>query len=643
MFIIDVIPLARASKGQPQTLSYYHEISLPLYSLVRAPIRKKMVPALVFAVHNISAKKAELKSQSFKLKGGVKAVANSDLFDERYLRFVQFLCDYYLCSLGVGLRTALPRYLMSAKKLPPFERPEQREASQKEKPKNSYIWGDTLYRLKEYKKLISGALERKEQVLFLVPERSSLEYYRTFLATCTKEEDIAVLSSDSSNKQYFLEWMAIREKKKHVVLGTRSAVFSCFADLSLVILDQENNASHKSWDMHPKYDTRTLAAFAAHTFNALYVMGDALPRVESYYHIEKGHLRLQSAEKEHRLPLSPQIIDMKNASPDGTLAPYVRQLLKGASKEKKALVLVNRRGDSPITLCRDCGYAERCPSCTASLILHAPTRPGSKELLKCHHCGFSKAVETLCPHCKGSRLASFGIGIQKVEAEIRSLCPGSSVLRIDSDSANEHILWKEQINKADIIVCTTFALQFLRDTAFEYSVIASADNLFAIPDFRIGERFMGLIYMLGAITHSAMVVQTYQPDNYLFILIGAGEPLETFYKKELELRKPFWYPPYSHLVRIVFEAKTSAAAKEKAETAKKSLTENAVRFALRSVPGTLPFDILGPASAFIEQKKGVYRWHLLLKDKEKKYSARKNLLSVLPPDAMVDADPINVV
>jgi|GEM_PF-847970 len=645
MFIIDVIPLVRAPKGQPSTLSYYHETDLPLYSLVRAPIRKKMVPALVFAVHDLSAKKAELKSQSFKLKGGVKAIPHSNLFDERYLRFVQFLCDYYFCSLGVGLRTALPGYLMTAKKLPPFQEPEQRKIPPGKQPqKNSYVWGDTPYRLQEYKKLICRTLERKEQVLFLVPEKSSLEHYRSFLLECTKDSDIAVLSSDISDKQYFLEWISIREKKKNVVLGTRGAVFSHFADLGLIILDQENNTSHKSWDMHPKYDTRTLAAFAAHTFDALYVMGDALPRVESYYHIEKGHLSLQSAEQEHRLPKLPKIIDMKNTQSTGTLSETAQQLIKNASKSNKILVLVNRRGDSPVTLCRDCGYVERCPSCTASLVLHAQSpATGGKEMLRCHHCGFSKKTELLCPHCKGSRLASFGIGIQKVEADIRTLCPSASVLRIDSDSASEHAPTEELINNADVIICTTFAFRFLHDTAFGHSIVASADNLFAIPDFRVAERFMGLLYELGSITQNTLAIQTYQPNNYLFALINADTSLEVFYKKELELRKPFWYPPYSHLVKIVFEAKTSALAKEKAEAAKKYLMDAAARLLAAGIPGTIPFDILGPASAFIEQKKGSYRWHLLLKDKEKKYTLRKNLLASLAPDAMVDADPLDVV
>ena len=611
-----------------------------------------MVPALVISVTSSEDIKASIKSQSFGLKGGVKKIENSPVLSPEYIKIIKFLADYYFCSPGLALKTALPNYIFKRKSFAALSSLKQKPSQNLTESKQMVLMGPKEDRRKYYNEFIGDKLKTGRQMLFLVPEASQIEETVGYLAKTHKldmQKDFAILTGSLSDKELFLNWLKIKNGDINIIVGTRSAIFADFYDLSLIIIDEENNTSYKSWDMYPKYDARTIAIYISKKQGADLVLGDIIPRVETYYAAKRRSFAMIETSPTKTLP-KPIIVDMKKEMESGNSSIFGKptdEIFKNLKKDERVFVYINRKGDSPIVFCRDCAHIAKCKNCATSMVFHKGSGVGGQkksDILLCHHCGFKTPQPLSCPNCKSTRIKHYGIGIQKVEEEIKKAYPRLNVFAVNKDSAHNSNIeeLKESARNADVIVGTFWALKNINGP-FDYSIITLADPVFYFPDFRAGEYFLKIIFDALSSTKKDFIIQTYRPSNYLLEEMGKENfsPASAL-EKEIETRNTLSYPPFSQITKVTSIATSDEAAKkqslDEAENLKKAI-ESESKIAEKKIM----YEILGPAPAFINRVNNQYYYNIILKDKNKNYKIRKSLLSFLSKNSQIDIDPINTL
>jgi primosomal protein N' (replication factor Y) len=660
MKIIEVIPAINLPSGSQQIFTYFCSFEPAMYSFVLVPVRKKMVAALVVGLYDSDEKKIDLKATTYQLKGGVKPIKNSFPLSRELVKTIKFIADYYFCSLGIALKTAVPNYVFKRKSFPDATAKLDPEPTPKEeksdRPKPLLVVGPDGQRQDLYKKEIKKALDGAGQVLLLVPEKFFIEEFAVMARTLVAKDKIALIHSDLKEKEFYLEWQKVRSGEARIIIGTRSAIFCDFNKLSLIIIDRENNSSYKSWDMHPKYDARTTALYIAKTYGADIIFGDNVPRLESYNASKTGAFESVFLGSSGAALPAVEVVDMKKENEAGVVSVLSREaagIIGGMKKGQKTFVFMNRRGDSPIVFCRDCGYTEMCERCDGPLVFHKQrrTKRGLRDTLLCHRCGAEKDPPLVCKKCQSHRIKFFGSGTQKFEEEITKAFPGISVLRIDSDSVPPQTDQKgltSEIASADVIVGTSLVFRYFSGK-FDFSIVGLADPVFYFPDFRSGERFNALISEMAQTTSSRILIQTYQPDNYIFKFFASDNKDfygSDFLDSELKIRRVLEYPPFSQLIKISYSELSSETAKKRADYDKENLIKKISIFEKDPSTGSgqgrpkgFMYQVLGPAPAFIPKVKNNYVWNIILKDKAKNYRLRKDLLSVLSKYASADIDP----
>ena len=337
-------------------------------------------------------------------------------------------------------------------------------------------------------------------------------------------EGVAVWHSALSPSERAAEHRRVREGRADVVLGARSAVFAPLADLGLVVVDEEHDASYKQ-DTLPRYDARQVAFRRAAAAGAVVVYGSATPRPESWHALPR--VGLSHRADGARLP-PVEIVDMRTQPPGPVSRPLARALERAVERGEKAILLLNRRGFALMALCRSCGWIARCPHCDVALVLDG--RPAA---LVCHHCGHAARLPPICPSCGAAEVARQGSGTEGLERALGRLLPGVRLVRMDAD-------------------------------------------------FRAEERAFGLIVQLAGRAGrrgepAAVFVQAYQPRARA-IQLGARHDVEGFLEGELTRRQALGFPPFGHLVRAV----CSGADGERVASEAAALAE-AVRLAAAGV------------------------------------------------------------
>jgi len=454
-----------------------------------------------------------------------------------------------------------------------------------------------------------SALERGRSVIVLVPEIALTP--QTVGRFCSRFGDrVAVLHSRLSAGERRDEWQRLRRGEARICVGPRSAVFAPVAELGLIVVDEEHDASYKQ-ESDPRYDAREVAARRARDAGAVLICGSATPRAESWQHLER--LELPRRVDGARLP-PVEVLDMRFEPPRGAARGPLHEVTRaalGALRETggKAIVLVNRRGWSPHLACRSCGHAWRCPRCDVSLVVHR-----AEERLRCHHCGHAEPVPGSCPCCGSVTLARAGSGSERVEAVVGELVDPLPVFRLDSDSAagpagHLRVLTRFQEACDGVLVGTQMVAKGHDFPDVVLAVVLDADATLRFPDFRAEERTFALVSQLAGRSGRGegggrVLVQTLAPDAGA-IRHAAAHDAAGFLAGELARRRELAYPPFSHLVRI--ELSSADAARLEAAAA-----------ALRTrLEGLLPPQAapLGPAPRF--RLRGRERRQIVVKASER--------------------------
>ena len=470
-----------------------------------------------------------------------------------------------------------------------------------------------------YLQYIEEILKKGKQVLVLVPEIGlTPQTVRRFQARFNVEID--VLHSNLNDTQRLNVWERARTGQSAIVIGTRSALFTQFSDLGLIILDEEHDGSFKQQDGW-RYHARDLGIVLAQKLNIPILLGSATPSLESVNNVQNGkyHHLVLSKRAGNATALHQFVIDLKHQRiQNGLSEPLLQRMQEHLEKGNQVLLFLNRRGFAPVLLCHECGWIDECHHCEKPYTYHQHQR-----VLRCHHCGAQKTVPMQCGHCGSTHLVTTGLGTEQLEETLKARFPQYNIARIDRDSTArkgklEGYLEDIQQGKSQILIGTQMLAKGHHFPNVTLVALVNVDNALFSLDFRAEERLAQLYVQVAGRSGRAekqgeVVLQTHYPDHPLLTtLLEKG--YQAFAEETLKLRHNMGLPPFS------FQALFKAQCRH-SEEAENALSQLASFFYEQKIEG---LQVLGPIPAPFSKKAGQYRWQLLLQ-----HASRKQLQTAL--------------
>ena len=470
-----------------------------------------------------------------------------------------------------------------------------------------------------YLQYIEEVLKKGKQVLVLVPEIGlTPQTVRRFKARFNVEID--VLHSNLNDTQRLNVWERARTGQSAIVIGTRSALFTQFSDLGLIILDEEHDGSFKQQDGW-RYHARDLGIVLAQKLNIPILLGSATPSLESVNNVQNGkyHHLVLSKRAGNATALHQFVIDLKHQRiQNGLSEPLLKRMQEHLEKGNQVLLFLNRRGFAPVLLCHECGWIDECHHCEKPYTYHQHQR-----VLRCHHCGAQKTVPMQCGHCGSTHLVTTGLGTEQLEETLKARFPQYNIARIDRDSTArkgklEGYLEDIQQGKSQILIGTQMLAKGHHFPNVTLVALLNVDNALFSLDFRAEERLAQLYVQVAGRSGRAekqgeVVLQTHYPDHPLLTtLLEKG--YQAFAEETLKLRHNMGLPPFS------FQALFKAQCRH-SEEAENALSQLASFFYEQKIEG---LQVLGPIPAPFSKKAGQYRWQLLLQ-----HVSRKQLQAAL--------------
>ena len=497
-----------------------------------------------------------------------------------------------------------------------------------------------------------------KQVIILVPEIAlTPQTVRRFMARFPGR--VGLIHSQLSPGERYDTWRRARSGELTVIVGPRSALFTPFSNLGLIVLDECHDDSYYQSEPAPSYHARDAAVAYARQVGGICLMGSATPDVVSTHraaqdqwtalslpdrilaHKEAVRLQIEkikisevsqdfgNLQKTHYQPLEKdaqtidlppvKIVDMREELKAGNRSIFSRALHDGLSevlgRGQQAILFLNRRGTATYVFCRNCGHSLICPRCDTPLTFHVHSQ-GRSNALMCHRCGYQRNMPENCPQCSSTKIRQFGTGTEKVESEIGKLFQGVRTIRWDwsttrKKGAHDAILRKFADHEADVLIGTQMLAKGL-DLPFVTLVGAVlADVGLNLPDYRSSERvFQVLTQVAGRAGRSPLggqvILQTFNPDHYV-LQAAAGHSYREFYLQELGYRRELGYPPFSQLVRLEFRGQDSAEVEGAAQALAQQIQ------AWMADDGSYVDEILGPLPCFFARVSGIYRWQIILR------------------------------
>lgn len=467
------------------------------------------------------------------------------------------------------------------------------------------LYGPQDLREAVYFFLIKKVLAQSEKVLFLVPE---ISIGKALIEKFEKRfgERVAILHSQLSERKRELEWQKIRNREADVVVGPRSALFSPIEKLRLVIVDDEHDESYYQQES-PSYDARRGAWLRAREEKATLVCGSAMPSVEAFYQAKKNGYLLSLETRKRKSRVS--IVEERGGRE--IISRKLREGIRGRLvKGEPVLFFFNRRGYASYFFCSRCNYIPKCIHCDIVLTYHK-----REEKLVCHYCNYSLPKVEVCPNCGSRLIGKRGAGIEAVEEELKRNFPQARITCFDRDvtkSKKEQgkILQDFRKGKIDILVGTELLAHQIDLPSFSFIGILSPETMLTLSDYRASQRtFQTLTRMTSFLrdeSHSEVMIQTALPHHFSIRQAAFGDYV-SFYNQEIKFRRIMNYPPFSHMVEVLFMGENLRNLAQKSRefsTQVKSLAED--------------IEILGPALASVSKMRGLRRIQVILKARERK-------------------------
>jgi primosomal protein N' (replication factor Y) (superfamily II helicase) len=463
-----------------------------------------------------------------------------------------------------------------------------------------------------YLAAMRAALGAGRSAILLVPEIGLTPAVAADLHQIFGDE-VAILHSALSNKERAQQWHRIRSGDASMVVGTRSAVFAPVADLALIIVDEEHDSSYKQEET-PRYHARDVAVMRAKMANATVVLGSATPSLESYFNATKNKYALvELPDRVEQRPLPEvEIVDMRQEFQETGHEQVISRKLAAEIKDRlerkeQVMVLLNRRGYSPVVLCRSCGKSLECKNCAIALTHHK-----REHKMICHYCGYLAPVPKTCVHCGSEYVYFLGTGSEKLEELLHGMFPQARIARLDRDTVRGYEDFERTLNalnegELDLLVGTQMIAKGHDIHGVTLVGVVGADSALGLPDFRAAERTFQLLTQVAGRagrgqSPGKVILQTYFQDHYA-VQYAARHDFSGFYEKELRFRSWMHYPPYSALANVLIRSDKLDDALQWSGTLGRWFEQNrheGVR-------------VLGPATAPITRLKRDYRYHFVLK------------------------------
>jgi len=553
MRVYIVIPISRGiSKSH---LTYFGQDNIPLGSLVSIPLRKKIVPALIVEKKDALELKSQLRSSRYPLKK-ISGIKTRHFLPEKFFESVLSTADFFAYAPGAVLGALVPKMVAENASKIALEGKLVGETGER-----FLIQAEDSERLVHYKSLIREEFAKKRSVFFCVPTIEDAERTRKILNRGIEQYTLN-FHSDVAKREFLKRYEILRDTSHPVlIIGTVPFISLIRPDVGLIILDRENSRSYRTLS-RPYIDLRKFVETLASERKDRLIFGDALLSVERLWRKENSEFHELTPIK-FRSTTSAEcvLIDMKRP-PDSeqktfrVLGDELEELIEFNYRKKQHLFIFSaRKGLAPTTVCGDCGKIVTCQTCGSVLVLHSGGGSSSERenFFLCHKCGEKRSSLMKCENCSSWKLEGLGIGIERVEAEVKKRFPSVPVFRIDKETTKTtkrvlETVEKFSITPGSILLGTEMSLLFL-DRNIENTAVASLDSLFSLPNFRINEKIFSILLKIRSITQSIFLVQTRNIENHLFDKAISGNTTE-FYRQEIFDRKKFNYPPYSLFVKI---------------------------------------------------------------------------------------------
>lgn len=464
-----------------------------------------------------------------------------------------------------------------------------------------------------YLGIIEQMVKLGKQAIVLIPEialtyQTLLRFYKRF------GDRVSVINSSLSAGEKFDQLTRAGRGELDVMIGPRSALFTPFPNLGVIIMDEEHENSYKS-ESTPKYHARETALYIASLYGASVVLGSATPSVDAYYRARNGEYKLYQMQSRPAGSSLPTVytVDLREELKQGNRSVFsrkLRELMEQRLEKKEQIILfLNRRGYAGFVSCRSCGHVMKCPHCDVSLSEH---RNGK---LVCHYCGYEEILQKKCPVCGSRYLMGFKAGTEQIEEAVHREFPKARVLRMDADTTKnkgnyEQILSSFAEQEADILLGTQMIVKGHDFPGVTLVGVLAADLSLNQNDYRAGERTFQLLTQAAGRAGRGekpgeVVIQTYQPDHYS-IVHAAAQDYEGFYEEEIAYRELMEYPPVQHMLAVLVISREREEGESLAGQMAQLIRER----------GEETLHVVGPAEASIAKIQDLYRYIFYIRHRE---------------------------
>ena len=459
-----------------------------------------------------------------------------------------------------------------------------------------------------YAALIEHAIQSNQQALYMLPEIALTAQMIRRLKQYFGGK-IAIYHSKFNPNERVEIWNKVKSGEIKIVLGARSALFLPYKNLSLIIIDEEHDASYKQQDPAPRYQARDTAIYYANQLGAKVVLGSATPSIETYYNAMQnkfGYYHLKERYSEGALPQM-EIVDTKKQSDQSAiLTPQLLEAISATVANKKQVILFqNKRGYAPYMICETCGWIPHCKHCDVSLTLHK-----GKNLLSCHYCGAVYPVVHTCEACGKQSFKQKSFGTEQIEEKLALALPHIRIARMDLDNIkgkneHDHLIQQFERREIDVLVGTQMVVKGLDFEHVDLVGIVDADSLLNFNQYRVNERAFQMMEQVsgraGRKNDQGKVIVQLSQTNHPVIEFVKAHNYSAFYEFEINNRKHFAYPPFSRLMSILFKHKENHIAEE------------AANHFLQSLDPMIQKTVMGPAQPIINRIRNKYIWELCVK------------------------------
>ena len=459
-----------------------------------------------------------------------------------------------------------------------------------------------------YAALIEHAIQSNQQALYMLPEIALTAQMIRRLKQYFGGK-IAIYHSKFNPNERVEIWNKVKSGEIKIVLGARSALFLPYKNLSLVIIDEEHDASYKQQDPAPRYQARDTAIYYANQLGAKVVLGSATPSIETYYNAMQnkfGYYHLKERFSDGALPQM-EIVDTKKQNEQSAiLTPQLLEAIKATVANNKQVILFqNKRGYAPYMICETCGWIPHCKQCDVSLTLHK-----GKNVLSCHYCGTAYPVVHTCEACGKQSFKQKSFGTEQIEEKLALALPHLRIARMDLDNIkgkneHDHLIQQFERREIDVLVGTQMVVKGLDFEHVDLVGIVDADSLLNFNQYRVNERAFQMMEQVsgraGRKNDQGKVIVQLSQTNHPVVGFVKEHDYVAFYDFEINNRKHFVYPPFSRLMSILFKHKENHIAEE------------AANHFLKSLDASIQKTVMGPAQPIINRIRNKYIWELCVK------------------------------